>query len=92
MSSLESIDISNFDLSSATNVNSMFRNMSNLRTIYSTSSWNIPSETVSNNMFEEDTNLVGGAGTTYVRYKSAEYARIDDPENGKPGYFTLKTT
>ena len=91
MSSLESIDISNFDLSSATNVNSMFRNMSNLRTIYSNSSWNIPSETVSYNMFEEDTNLVGGAGTTYVRYKSAEYARIDDPTNGNPGYFTLKT-
>ena len=34
--------------------------------------------------------LVGGAGTTFdPENNTAEYLRIDDPANGKPGYFTL---
>ena len=42
-------------------------------------------------MFEADTKLVGGQGTTYNNsYMRKEYARIDDPSNGKPGYFTYK--
>ena len=42
-------------------------------------------------MFEDDTKLVGGQGTTYnSSYMRKEYARIDDPSNGKPGYFTYK--
>ena len=28
---------------------------------------------------------------TISSYKDKEYARVDDPDNGKPGYFTLKT-
>ena len=39
-----------------------------------------------------DYKLVGGAGTVYSDSNyGSEYARIDDPDNGKPGYFTLKT-
>ena len=36
--------------------------------------------------------VVGGAGTIYtVTYaKDVSYFRIDDPDNGKPGYLTLK--
>jgi hypothetical protein len=44
-------------------------------------------------MFNRDTELVGGAGTTYdSNHIDVEYARVDDPDNGKPGYFTLKTS
>jgi len=43
-------------------------------------------------MFTSSTNLVGSAGTTYnSNHTDKEYARVDDPANGKPGYFTLKT-
>ena len=35
--------------------------------------------------------LVGGAGTAFsTSHTDKEYARIDDPSNGRPGYFTLK--
>ena len=35
--------------------------------------------------------IVGGSGTTFNSSKrNKEYARIDDPANGKPGYFTYK--
>ena len=43
-------------------------------------------------MFTNCGSLVGGAGTTYnSSITDKTYARIDDPDNGKPGYFTLKT-
>jgi hypothetical protein len=43
-------------------------------------------------MFTSSTYLIGGAGTTYdANHVDKEYARVDDPQNGKPGYFTLKT-
>ncbi len=41
-------------------------------------------------VFDSAKDLVGGAGTTYsIDHRSIEYARIDDPEHGKPGYLTL---
>jgi hypothetical protein len=43
-------------------------------------------------MFKNCTSIVGGAGTTYdANHIKNEYARVDDPTNGKPGYLTLKT-
>ena len=43
----------------------------------------------SSNVFTGDTKLVGGKGTTYnSAHTSYIYARIDDPDNSKPGYFT----
>ena len=40
-------------------------------------------------MFDGCTNLVGGAGTVYNSSNNGiTHARIDDPNNGKPGYFT----
>ena len=44
------------------------------------------------NVFKDSKKLVGGAGTKYTSSQvDKEYARVDDPTNGKPGYFTLKT-
>ncbi len=44
-------------------------------------------------VFDGTSNIVGGAGTTYSSsHINVEYARIDDPSNNKPGYFTYKAT
>ena len=53
--------------------------------VYSTSAVNII-----NGNGGQAPNLVGGAGTAFDPTKNtAEYFRIDDPDNGKPGYLTL---
>lgn len=42
-------------------------------------------------MFTGCISLTGGAGTTYAASPvDKTYARIDDPTNGRPGYFTQK--
>ena len=42
-------------------------------------------------MFTGNGKLVGEKGTKYSSDRmDKEYARIDDPDNGKPGYFTYK--
>jgi hypothetical protein len=42
-------------------------------------------------MFDNSTKLVGGSGTVYNSSNvDKTYARIDDPDNGNPGYFTYK--
>jgi surface protein len=93
MSNLISLDVSNFDTSKVTNMSQMFWRMSNLTTIYISDNWSTESVTDGSSMFYQDTNLVGGAGTTYdSSHIDKEYARVDDPQNGKPGYFTLKTS
>jgi len=89
---LEIIDISSFDTSNVTKMGSMFYYSSNLKTVYVGDNWSTSNVNNSARMFEGSTKLVGGAGTTYsVNHVDAEYARIDDPDNGNPGYFTLKT-
>ncbi len=91
---IETIDISNMDLSDVTTVEWTFFNAnSGLKTIYTSSSVN--PEVVTNNTatFQYDTGLVGGANThTYDvgGISSGAGSRIDDPDNGKPGYFTYK--
>ena len=75
---------------SATNMNSMFANMTSLETIYvpENTDWSSKSGT---NMFSGDTNLIGGAGTTYSGgHIDTSYARVDGL-NGQPGYFTYAT-
>jgi hypothetical protein len=84
------LDISSFDTSSANSMQNMFYNMSNLTTIYVGNKWKTSKKYITR-MFLNDYNLVGGAGTHYdSRYTDAKYARVDDPANGKPGYFTYK--
>ena len=92
MSNLTSLDISNFDTSKVTSMFAMFYGMSNLKTIYVGTNWNTSAVTSSSGMFRYDTKLVGGAGTIYdANHFNVEYARVDDPANGKPGYFTYKS-
>ena len=83
---------SNFDTSQVTDMHSMFEYMSGLTIIYVGNNWNVSNVISSNDMFYGDNNLIGGLGTTYdSSHKDKEYARVDDPANGKPGYFTYKS-
>jgi hypothetical protein len=67
----------------------MFNNCSSLATIYVSSLWNTEAVTESTDMFSGCTNIKGGAGTPFdPSHTDGEYARIDDPDNSKPGYFT----
>ncbi|UKI58215.1 MAG: hypothetical protein L6V81_01870 [Clostridium sp.] len=60
------------------------------KTIYISIKFNVDKVTSSNNMFYRNTNLVGGAGTTYdANHTDKEYARIDGGTSN-PGYFTAK--
>ena len=89
---LDVIDISSFETPKLEWALGMF-NSSNVKTIYVSDKWT--SENINDDlwMFSGAENIVGGAGTTYDSSKTKkEYARVDDPTNGKPGYFTLKTT
>ena len=91
---IETIDISNMDLSDVTTVEWTFFNAnSGLKTIYTSSSVNPEVATDNTATFQYDTGLVGGANThTYDvgGISSGAGSRIDDPDNGEPGYFTIK--
>lgn len=67
----------------------MFYNCSKLTTINASNKFTTGNVTNSFYMFEGCENLVGGKGTKYDSSKTDKtYARIDDPDNRKPGYFT----
>ena len=90
-STMETLDLAGFDTSGVDNVSYLFEIAPNIKTIYVSEKFIIKPSAPDTNMFERDTNLVGGQGTTYNNsYMRKEYARIDDPSNGKPGYFTYK--
>ena len=89
---LEMVDMTGWNFSSITKFTEDFYSANSntkLTTIYVSDS--IPSTATSStgNDFNNRRLLVGGAGTTMSNV-TLEYARIDDPDNGKPGYFTLK--
>ena len=85
------LDLSSFDTSSVTKMKSMLAEMTSLKTVYVSNKWN-PVNVQSDYMFNVTVNIVGGAGTRFTwDHIDAEYARVDDPQNGKPGYFTLRT-
>ena len=70
----------------------MFSNCTNLTTIYTPAGVDGSGVRDKTSVFEKDSKLVGGAGTTFSSSnKSGIYARIDDPDNEKPGYFTLRS-
>ena len=61
----------------------------NLKTIYVSDKFVTNNVTRSGNMFYGCNNLVGGQGTVYdANNLDKTYARIDNTNNGKPGYFT----
>lgn len=86
---LETADISGLDVSSATMVDRMFINDSNLVTIYADENFAVPASASGDIMFDGCTSLVGGAGTTYnANFTDKTRARVD--RVGRPGYFTAK--
>jgi surface protein len=88
---LTELDLS-FSTDNLSNTARMFSGCTALTTIYASvdADW---SSTFGINMFDGCTSLVGGEDTAYDSgYIDQNYARIDDPYNGKPGYFTVKQT
>ena len=91
MPNIKVIDITGWDTRNATNFNIMFQKSTQLETIYVGPNFDVSNnnQNSGNKMFEGCTSLVGGAGTVYSSSNHGViYARIDDPENGKPGYLT----
>lgn len=89
---LVTLDLSSFKVSDAVSLSDMFNGCSGLTTIYASTNFAAGSA-MGGNMFEGCQNLVGGEGTTYdSSHTDGTYARIDDPTNGKPGYFTKKSS
>lgn len=93
MSNLEEIYLpKNINSSTITNVDELFAYDTKLVKIYTKESFDLNSITSSDKTFKSCHSLVGGEGTLYdENHIDKEYARIDDPTNDKPGYFTLKT-
>ncbi|MBO4245496.1 MAG: BspA family leucine-rich repeat surface protein [Bacilli bacterium] len=92
MECLEVLDLGDkFDTSKVTDMSYMFTMMANLSKIYVSADFDLSSLENSNSMFEECTSIVGESGTEFnYDYMDATYARIDDPEHDRPGYFTLR--
>lgn len=88
---IKELDLSSFDTQNVEDMLQMFDFCYKLETIYVSSNFVTDQVTISTNMFAHDENIVGGAGTTYNSSNTDKtYARIDDPTNGKQGYFTRK--
>lgn len=91
---LTTLDLSRCDFSAATNINKMFADAEQVRTIL----WNPDkplvqgSITVATDVFANCVNLVGGNGTKWTAAQASNkaYARID--EAGAAGYFTAPPT
>ena len=82
------LDVSNFDTSKVTDMEAMFYNSTNLKTIYVSNKFNTDKVTDSTSMFSGCTKLIGGAGTKYnSSYVDKTYAHIDGGTSS-PGYFT----
>jgi uncharacterized repeat protein (TIGR02543 family) len=99
MSKIKTIDISNFSTPNLKNMQCLFCDDTSLETIYANELFNTdqcPTGVMSDGtmvyVFVRNDNLVGQAGTRFseVSGTGKEYAVIDDPDNGKPGYFTYK--
>ena len=88
---LKVLDLSSFDTKNVTNMKYLFRYCYNLTKIFVSDKFTIEKVDNDLDMFLRCYVLSGEKGTTYdKRFRSKDYARIDDPEHDKPGYFTLK--
>lgn len=94
---ISTLDLSSFETSHVKMMSGMLTGCGNLITVYVSELWNTTSLAHPNNSFFGNTNfgyttsIVGGEGTIFsLSHVDSEYARIDDPSNGKPGYFTYK--
>lgn len=83
------LDLSSFDTRNVTETSSMLA-YTKVKTIYASANFVNTAMTNSQDMFKDNTNLVGGNGTSYSESnpKDKTYARLDAA--GAPGYFSLK--
>lgn len=83
------LDLSTWDTSNVKNMQALF-STTEITTIYVSDKFKTTNVTLCNNIFEHTPYLVGGAGTAWsnINASNINYAQIDDPDNGAPGYFT----
>ena len=83
------LDLSSFNTPSLTSAYNMFSG-SKVKTIYASVNFDTTHIPNYNQLFKDNTNLVGGNGTAFSPSNPTDktYARIDAP--GTPGYFTKK--
>ena len=99
MTNLVTLDLSNFNTSKVTNMNDMFsfwygdRLKDKLEKIYVNNDFDTTNLTDFSEMFENRKKLRGGNGSFLTNPSTADksWLRIDDPANGRPGYFTRKS-
>ena len=91
-SALKSVDFSEVDTSNVIDFYRTFSGCSSLTNIYVTEEFDASGYTdLTKEVFKGCSKLVGGAGTKFSsEHVNVEYARLDNPTDGKPGYFTLK--
>lgn len=91
---LRTLDISNFNTSKVTDFSKMFASeyINKLERIYVKQDFDTSAGTDFTNIFTGRTNLRGGNGSFLPDPSTADktWLRIDDPANGRPGYFTRK--
>ena len=98
MVSLTSLDLSSFNTPEVTNMSNMFslsdayKPNDKLETIYINNDFNTDKLTNFSEMFKNRKKLRGGNGSYLSTPSTADktWLRIDDPVNGRPGYFTRK--
>ena len=86
-SAIITIDVTDFNTPSLQNLNNMFSNCTSLTTIYASEDFTVPETAMGSLIFENDTALIGGAGTQYdASMTSKDMAHIDTVVD--PGYFS----
>lgn len=91
---LRTLDLSNFNTSKVTDFSKMFANeyINKLERIYVKQDFDTSAGTDFTDIFKGRTVLRGGNGSFLSDPSTADktWLRIDDPANGRPGYFTRK--
>lgn len=91
---LRTLDLSNFNTSKVTDFSKMFASeyINKLERIYVKQDFDTSAGTDFTNIFTGRTNLRGGNGSYLPDPSTADktWLHIDDPTNGRPGYFTRK--
>ena len=87
-SSIKTLDLTKLNTSNATNLRFMFAGCTSLTTIKVSDAFVLDKVTVSESMFQNCTNLVSGAGTTYDASVIDATRAVIDEGDIKPGYFT----
>ena len=96
MDKITTINIVNFNTQNVENMSYLFGtetgSVDHLTTIYVNNNFNTDKLLQSENIFMNRYQLRGGAGSFLASPSTADksWLRIDDPTNGRPGYFTRK--